>query len=46
MEEDLPDDVAENVYRSMTCLVCRQVHLVNPATGRVLGVAEEAAVLK
>jgi len=33
--EDVPDDV--DTYESITCLACRQVHLVNPATGKVLG---------
>ena len=26
---------------SVTCLACQQVHLVNPATGKVLGEADE-----
>ena len=25
-----------NVYETVTCIACRQVHLVNPATGTVL----------
>jgi len=33
--EDVPDDV--DTYESITCLACQQVHLVNPATGKVLG---------
>jgi hypothetical protein len=28
-------------YQSVTCLACRQVHLVNPKTGKVLGADEE-----
>jgi hypothetical protein len=34
------DDGSENggeVYDSITCNACRQVHLVNKATGKVLG---------
>ncbi len=37
--EDVSDDA--DTYESVTCLVCQQVHLVNPATGKVLGEAEE-----
>jgi hypothetical protein len=29
-----PDD---NVYEAVACTLCRGVHLVNPATGRVIG---------
>jgi hypothetical protein len=28
-------------YEGVTCLACRQVHMVNPKTGKVLGVDEE-----
>jgi hypothetical protein len=28
-----------DTYESVTCLACRRVHLVNPATGKVLGSA-------
>ena len=27
----------ENKYEPVTCVMCRQVHLVNPWTGKVLG---------
>ena len=37
--EEVPDDT--NAYKSITCLACRQVHLVNPATGKVLGEDDE-----
>ncbi len=37
--EDVSDDA--DTYESVTCLACQQVHLVNPATGKVLGEAEE-----
>ncbi len=37
--EDVPDDA--DTYESVTCLACQQVHLVNPATGKVLGEADE-----
>jgi hypothetical protein len=33
-EQTLDDDSA---YETVTCLVCQRVHLVNPATGKVLG---------
>jgi hypothetical protein len=28
-------------YEAVTCLACRQVHMVNPKTGKVLGADEE-----
>ena len=31
----------EDVYEPVTCLMCQQVHLVNAATGKVLGEADE-----
>ena len=34
------DDGSEDgieTYRSVTCLACRQAHLVNPKNGKVLG---------
>lgn len=31
----------EDAYQSVTCIMCRQVHLVNPATGKVLGESDE-----
>jgi hypothetical protein len=37
--EDVSDD--PNAYETVTCLACRQVHLVNPMTGKVLGTNEE-----
>lgn len=37
--EDVSDDA--DSYESITCLACRQVHLVNPPTGKVLGASEE-----
>ena len=33
-------DGDDNTYESLTCLACQQMHLVNPKTGRVLGVSE------
>jgi hypothetical protein len=35
------EEVAGDAYRSMTCLACRRLHFVNPATGKVLGADEE-----
>ena len=34
-EEVSPDEA--DTYETVTCIACRQVHLVNPATGEVLG---------
>jgi hypothetical protein len=28
-------------YESVSCYACRQIHLVNPTTGRVLGIDDE-----
>ncbi len=28
---------ADDTYESVTCVMCQQVHLVNPATGKILG---------
>ena len=33
--EDVSED--RHVYEPVTCPVCHQIHLVNPATGAVLG---------
>ena len=37
------DDGSEDseTYEAVTCLACRQVHMVNPKTGKVLGADEE-----
>jgi hypothetical protein len=37
--EQTADD--EHSYESVTCIMCRQVHLVNPNTGKVLGEDDE-----
>lgn len=37
--EEIIDD--EDTYETVTCLMCRQVHLVNPFTGKVLGEDDE-----
>ena len=37
--EELQDDA--DTYELITCPVCGQVHLVNPATGKVLGQESE-----
>jgi hypothetical protein len=34
---DEADDDEETTYETVTCSACCQVHLVNRATGRVLG---------
>jgi len=37
--EEVSDD--PNTYESVTCLACRQVHFINPKTGRVIGEDDE-----
>jgi hypothetical protein len=39
------EDVSEDArtYESVVCTMCRQTHLVNPATGAVLGGDDEDA---
>ena len=32
---------SDETYEGVTCLACRQVHMVNPRTGMVLGTDEE-----
>jgi len=35
---DDPTEAEDNdTYKAMTCLICTQVHLVNPKTGKVAG---------
>ena len=36
--EEVTDD--DTAYESVECLACAQVHLINPKTGKVLGVTE------
>jgi hypothetical protein len=38
--EDVPENGGET-YLSISCLACKQNHLVNPKTGRTLGVEEK-----
>ncbi len=40
-EEDFSDDVEDG--QSVTCLACKQTHLVNPRTGKVLEVDNDIA---
>jgi len=37
------EQVSENddAYEAITCLACKQVHLVNPASGKVIGADDE-----
>jgi hypothetical protein len=35
--DDVTED-ADDVYVPVTCVMCRQVHHVNPFTGNVLGI--------
>ena len=40
----IADEVSEDggdAYEPLTCLACRQVHMINPRTGKVLGADEE-----
>ena len=37
--EEIVDD--ENVYKSVACLICTQLHMVNMKTGKVLGEDED-----
>jgi len=37
--EEISDD--GDAYEAITCLACRQVHAVNPITGKILGADEE-----
>jgi hypothetical protein len=32
---------ASEIFDALTCVACRQVHFVNPRTGKVLGADEE-----
>jgi len=34
-------EAGDDVYETVTCTACRQLHLVNPTTGRVLGAPKE-----
>jgi hypothetical protein len=33
--QEVPEDT--DTFETITCLACRQIHLVNPATGNVIG---------
>lgn len=37
--EEVSDDA--DTYELITCLACQQVHLVNPATGKIVGQEDE-----
>jgi hypothetical protein len=37
--EQTSDD--ENIYEPVRCLICRQVHHINPTTGKILGEDDE-----
>jgi hypothetical protein len=38
---DDPAERGEEIYESVTCTACTRLHLVNPATGRVLGADDD-----
>jgi len=38
---DDPTERETETYRSITCTICTQMHLVNPKTGKVLGADED-----
>ena len=43
----VPDDMefdSDNEFISINCMACRQIHLVNAMTGRVLGDGSDAGV--
>ena len=40
-EDDPDDDADTDTYRSLACLACAGVHLINPRTGKVLGEEED-----
>ena len=45
VQEWFSDDASEdsdNTYRSVLCVACQRVHLVNPGSGKVFGVVEES----
>jgi hypothetical protein len=35
---------SDGAYEVVTCIICRGVHLIEPATGKVLGEAKDAKV--
>jgi hypothetical protein len=35
---------SDGAYEVVTCTICKGVHLIDPATGRVLGEEEDAKV--
>jgi hypothetical protein len=37
--EEIPAE--GDIYEAVTCLACRRIHLVNPATGKLLGERDE-----
>lgn len=37
--EEVPVDA--DTFEQVTCLACRQVHFVNPSTGKVLGETDD-----
>jgi hypothetical protein len=37
--EEVPAD--NEIFQTMACIACRQIHAVNPATGEVLGSDDE-----
>ncbi len=40
---DEPESDSETEFISISCMACRQTHLVNAMTGRVLGDSEPSA---
>jgi hypothetical protein len=38
VDEEVSDD---QTCVSITCIMCRQIHLVNPSTGKVVGADDE-----
>ena len=37
LDSDIAADGSGDTYQTVTCTVCRRIHLVNPRTGKVAG---------
>ena len=38
---DDPYEASDEAYESVVCTACRNVHLVNPVSGKTLGASDE-----
>jgi len=41
--DDMSSGSKDETYETVTCVACQQVHLVDPATGKVIGAEEFGA---